>query len=387
MTGVMRDRTAIVGIAHSGASKGRSEPAGAWALRTCLDAIRDAGLEPKDIDGITTIGQLTPAGYYTPGTNYMIEALGLPGVRWYGTGLGGGVGPGTVADAAVAVAAGLCNYALAYVRMSVPRPGVTYNYMGAAGAEGTMAFTMPYGIGVFMQYFAPWYRRYRYEYGLTDEQMGHYVVTMRDNATRNEKAIFHQKPITLDDYLNAPMVCDPMRILDCDMPVDVCGAAVVTTAERARDLRQKPVYISAVSTGTGPRPDMIFWHDYTETAAKWAAKTIWEDSGFAPADMDFAMMYDGFAPLVIYGLEEFGLVKRGEAGPFLGSDAITRVGALPVNPHGGNNSEGRSWAIGHMVEATLQLRGQAGPRQLAKANACVVNGGAMMLNGGLVLHT
>ena len=354
-------------------------------MRTCLEAIRDAGLKPADIDWITTIGS-GPVGYEAPSVPYMIEALGLPGVRWYGSGLGGGVGPGTVGDAAIAVAAGLCNYALAFVRMSAPRPGMTYNYMGASGAAWSAAFTLPYGLGVFMQYFAPWYRRYRYEYGLTDEQMGSYVVTMRENASRNEKAIFHGKPISLEDYLHSPFVCDPLRLFDCDMPVDVCGAVVVTTAERARDLRQKPVQISAVSTGTGPRPDMIFWHDYTQTAARWAALTIWEDSGFSPRDMDFAMIYDGFAPLVLFGLEEFGLEEKGEAGPFLASGAIRQGGSLPLNPHGGNNSEGRSWAIGHMVEATLQLRGEAGARQVPNARACLVNGGAMMLNGGLVLH-
>ena len=385
MSSPLRDKTAIVGIGHSGTAKNLGELPGVYAVRTCLEAIRDAGLQPSDIDGITTIGS-GPVGYEAPSSSYMIEALGLPGVRWLGAGLGGGVGPGTVSDAAIAVASGLCTHALAYVRMSAPRPGAAYNYMGGGGAAGTAAFTLPYGLGVFMQYFAPWYRRYRYEYGLTDEQMGAYVVTMRENASRNEKAIFRNKPITMEDYLQSPYVCDPLHLFDCDMPVDVCGAVVVTTAERARDLQHQPVYISAVSTGTGPRPDMIFWHDYTQTAAHWAALTIWEDAGLLPSDMDFAMIYDGFAPLVLFGLEEFGLVEQGEAGPFLASDAIRQGGSLPLNPHGGNNSEGRSWAIGHMVEATLQLRGEAGDRQVPDAQACVVNGGAMMLNGGLVLH-
>jgi acetyl-CoA acetyltransferase len=270
--------------------------------------------------------------------------------------------------------------------MTAPRPGATtYNYMGSGGAEGPAAFTLPYGLGVFMQYFAPWYQRRRKLDGVTDEQMGAYVVAMRDNASRNPHAIL-DTPITLDDYINSRYVCEPLRLFDCDMPVDVCGAVVVTTADRARDLPHPPVYISAVSTGTGPRPDMIFWHDYDESAFRWAAKTIWDNAGMGPDDMDFAMMYDGFAPLVLYGLEEFGLVPRGEAGRFLGDGEHLAGGRLPLNPHGGNNSEGRSHAIGHMVEAALQLQGRAGPRQLPDAHACIINGGAITLSGALVLH-
>ena len=113
---------------------------------------------------------------------------------------------------------------------------------------------------------------------------------------------------------------------------------------------------------------------------------LWKNAGLGPTDMDFAMLYDGFAPLVLYGLEEFGFVPRGEAGGFLGDWEHLAGGSLPLNPHGGNNSEGRSHAIGHVVEATLQLRGQAGVRQLPNVHATMVNGGAITLSGALVLH-
>ncbi|MET0147046.1 MAG: thiolase family protein [Ilumatobacteraceae bacterium] len=386
MTGDLRDRTAIVGIGHSGAARDLGVLPGVYTTTTCVQAIRDAGLELSDIDGITTLPPQTPPGYNDPDVSYMIEQLGLPGVRWYGTGLGGGVGPGLIGDAAIALATGQCNYVLAFRTMVAPRPGMTYNYMGKDGASGPLAFTLPYGLGVFMQYFAPWYRRYRYERGLTDEQMGAYVVAMRDNASRNERAVF-RTPITMDEYLASPFVCEPLRRFDCDLPVDVCGAFVMTTAERAKDLAQQPVYVSAVSTGTGPRPDMIFWHDYTQSAGYFAGSSLWEGSGLSPSDMDFAMMYDGFAPLVLLGLEEYGLVPQGEVGAFLESGAHRAGGALPLNPHGGNNSEGRSHAIGHVVEATLQLRGQAGTRQVPGAEACMINGGALKLAGAAVLHT
>ncbi|HUZ10398.1 MAG TPA: hypothetical protein VMU76_09550 [Acidimicrobiales bacterium] len=381
MTNPLRDRAAIVGVGHSPSSKDLGLLPHTFTVRTCLEAIADAGLEPGDIDGIAAMG-----GGDEPSPLQIMESLGLPGVTWYGGALGGGVGPSVVANAALAVASGLCTTAIAYRTMTAPRPGAaTYNYMGFNGATGTAAFTLPYGLGVFMQYFAPWYQRQRKVYGVTDEQMGAYVVSMRDNASRNPNAALGT-PITMDDYLRSRFVCEPLRLLDCDMPVDVCGAVVVTTAERARHLAHPPVYVSAVSTGTGPRPDMIFWHDYDQSAYHWAAKTIWDNAGLGPSDMDFAMMYDGFAPLVLFGLEEFGLVPKGEAGPFLGDGEHLATGRLPLNPHGGNNSEGRSHAIGHMVEATLQLRGRAGTRQLPDAHACIVNGGAITLSGALVLH-
>jgi acetyl-CoA acetyltransferase len=377
----IRDRAAIVGVGHTPCAKDLGELPFAFTLRTCLEAIADAGLEPSDVDGICAMG-----GDPEPATLAIMEALGLDGVTYYGGALGGGVGPSAVANAALAVASGLCETALAYRTMAAPRPGAaTYNYMGFQGARGIGAFTIPYGLGVFMQYFAPWYQRRRQLDGVTDEEMGAYVVAMRDNASRNPHAILN-RPITIDDYLASRYVCEPLRLFDCDMPVDVCGAVVVTTAERARDLRHPPVYVGAVSTGTGPRPDMIFWHDYDESAYAWAARTIWKNAGLGPADMDFAMMYDGFAPLVLYGLEEFGLVPKGEAGRFLGAGEHLSGGRLPLNPHGGNNSEGRSHAIGHVVEAALQLQGRAGARQLPDVHATIINGGAITLSGALVLH-
>jgi acetyl-CoA acetyltransferase len=380
MSDGIRDKAALVGVGHTKCSKDLGRTPLTFTIDTCLEAIGDAGLDAGDIDGIACTGEV--------GAFEVMQGLGLDGVNFYGGMLGGGVGPSVVANAAMAVAAGVCETALAYVTMTAPRPGAgTYNYMGGsdARAEGTNAFTTPYGLGVFMQYFAPFYQRRRQLDGITDEQMGAYVVAMRDNASRNPHAALGT-PITIDDYLASRYVAEPLRLFDCDMPVDVCGAVVVTTAERARDLKHQPVFVSSVTTGTGPKPDMIFWHDYDEMAFSWSAKRLWTNAGLGPADMDFAMLYDGFAPLVLYGLEAYGFVGKGEAGAFFEAGEHLATGRLPLNPHGGNNSEGRSWAIGHMVEAVLQLQGRAGPRQLPDVHATMANGGAITLSGALVLH-
>ena len=382
MSNALRDKAAIVGVGHTKCSKDLGKSALAFTLDACRDAIEDAGVEVGDIDGIAGMGSVGPA----PSPLDVMQGLGLDGVNFYGGALGGGVGPSVAANAALAVAGGVCETALAFVTMTAPRPGTgTYNYMGGGGATGNNAFTTPYGLGVFMQYFAPWYQRRRQLDGVTDEQMGAYVVAMRDNASRNPHAAL-SVPITLQDYLDSRFVAEPLRLFDCDMPVDVCGCVVITTAERAKDLRHKPVYVSAVTTGTGPKPDMVFWHDYDEMAFKWSAKNLWRNAALGPTDMDFAMLYDGFAPLVLYGLQDYGFVPKGEAGAFLGGGEHLPGGSLPLNPHGGNNSEGRSWAIGHVCEATLQLQGRAGPRQLPDVHTTMINGGALTLSGGLVLH-
>jgi acetyl-CoA acetyltransferase len=382
MSEAFRDKAAIVGVGHTKCSKDLGKSALAFTLDTCMEAIGDAGLEVNDIDGIAGIGSAGP----TPSPLEVMQGLGLDGVSFYGGALGGGVGPSVVANAALAVAAGVCDTALAFVTMTAPRADSgTYNYMGGIAARGVNAFTTPYGFGVFMQYFAPWYQRRRQLDGVTDEQMGAYVVAMRDNASRNPHAALGV-PITLQDYVDSRFVAEPLRLFDCDLPVDVCGCVVITTADRAMHLRRQPVYVSAISTGTGPRPDMIFWHDYDEMAFKWSAKNLWRNAGLGPGDMDVAMLYDGFAPLVLYGLQDYGFVAKGEAGPFLGAGEHLAGGRLPLNPHGGNNSEGRSWAIGHVCEAALQLQGRAGPRQLADVHTTMIHGGALTLSGALELH-
>lgn len=379
----LRDRAVIAGVAQTPCAKDLGEDPLRFTVRTCLQALDDAGISVDQVDGVAAMGTEGEPPVFA-----MIDALGLPGVKWYGGALGGGVGPSVVANAALAVASGQCDTVIAYRTMTAPRPGPSvYNFMGegAGLAEGNDAFLHPYGLGLFMQYFAPWYQRRKSVYGVTEEQMGAYVVAMRENASRHPLAALGE-PISLDDYLESRYVCEPLRLFDCDLPVDVCGAVVVTRADRAADLRHPAVYVSAVSTGTGPRPDMIYWHDYDQSASHWAAQTIWNRAGMGPDDMDFAMIYDGFAPLVLYGLEEFGFVPPGEAGEFLGRGEHLRSGSLPLNPHGGNNSQGRSHAIGHVVEAALQLRGQAGARQLPGVNTTFINGGAITLAGAMVLH-
>ena len=170
------------------------------------------------------------------------------------------------------------------------------------------------------------------------------------------------------------------------MPVDAAGAVVVTTAERARDLRRPPVFVSAATTGQGPRPDYVFWHDYTVMASRWAADGLWEMAGLGPQEMDFAQIYDGFAPFIFSWLEDLGFADRSNVGEFVGSGALRLGGSLPTNTFGGNLSEGRFHGMGHLIEAVRQLRGDAGARQVPNARVGVVASGGLTMAGALVLH-
>ena len=370
MSNPLRDRAVFVGVGHTPSSRNMGISPMRFTLDACTQAIEDAGIDKSEIDGIVTVGTLSELE--------VLQHLGLEGVTYHAGPLGGGVGGGVAANAALAVASGLCEVALGFVTMEAPKPGVTYNYMGGNGARGDDAFTLPYGDGVFMQHFAPYYQRRRLLDGVTDEQMGAYVVAMRDNAMRNPNAVWHEA-ITMDDYRASRYVAEPLRLLDCDMPVDVCGAVIVTTPERAKDA-------SAMTTGQRPRPSAVFWHDYDEMPYKWAAKRLWSNAGVGPQDMDFAMLYDGFSPLVLYCLQDFGFVSKGAAGEFLGAGEHLRGGSLPLNPHGGNNSEGRSWGFGHVCEAILQLQGRSGERQLPDVHATMIGGGGIVNSSALVLH-
>jgi len=385
---VLYDRTAVVGIGHSGCRKEAPAPQPTMWIRTIVEAITDAGLQVSDIDGIACYHTDPVPTAVLPTPFYLAESLGLSGLEWYGSPLGNGYAVGALGSAAMAVATGHCKTAVAIHTMSRPRQKgpIPYNYLGSQRPEGLQAFLAPYGYTVFMQYIAAWYQRFRWKYGITREQVGRMVVEQRANALLNEKAVM-RVPITLEDYLESRWVAEPFCLLDVDMPVDATVAYVVTSSERAKDLKKTPVYIAHAATWTGPRGDYVFHHDYEELFPARFAETFWGRSGFAPSDMSFANLHDGFSVYVLLWLEALGFVARGESGAFVGAGEVNRAtGSLPVNTHGGNLSEGRTQGGGHVIEAVLQLRGDAGLRQVADPVACVVTAGGSPTVGAAVLH-
>ncbi|MGE0386060.1 MAG: acetyl-CoA acetyltransferase [Gammaproteobacteria bacterium] len=384
----LRDRAAIAGIGHTGCFKQADVAGPVLWLRACREAVADAGLRLADVDGIACVNTDPVADAVKPTPYFFVEALGLPDVRWHGGPLGGGFAVGALGAAATAIATGQCRHVLAIHTMSRPvrSQGIPHNYLGADVAAGLQAFLAPYGFGVFIQYIAAWYQRLRSVYGIRREQIGRMVVDQRVSASLNPRAVM-RAPITLDDYLAARWLAEPLCLLDADMPVAGAVAYLVTSAQRARDLRQPPVYVAHAASWLGPRGDFVFHHDYTQMFPARRAQEFWSAAGFGPGDMDFAQLHDGFSVYVPYWLEAMGFVDWRDMGDFIGGGGLARDGGrLPTNTHGGNLSEGRFQGGGHVIEAVLQIRGQAGPRQLARAAAGLVTAGGAPSLGAAVLH-
>jgi acetyl-CoA acetyltransferase len=231
---------------------------------------------------------------------------------------------------------------------------------------GPRQFEVPYGLGYLMQRTALRMRRYMHHYGVTADQIGWVAVVERQNAMRNPHA-FQKQPLSLDDYLSSRWIAEPLRMLDCDIPVNGACAYVITSADRARSLRHPPVYVTA--TAADPRGNAVDEHLMGEPAEGMVplARELYTKASSGPGDMDIAYPYDGFAYFVPVWLEHLGLFTRGEAAAFIeGGRRVAPDGELPINTHGGNLSAGRMHAQHHVIEAVEQLRGSAGARQVAK---------------------
>jgi acetyl-CoA acetyltransferase len=262
------------------------------------------------------------------------------------------------------------------------------NYRGVRfrdGAEGDSQFLLPYGAGSTFQYHALAYKRYMAKYDAKREHMAKLVVSQRNNANLNPYSAFYDKPLTIDDYMDARMIADPLCLYDCDMPSSGAGAMILTSAERARDLKQRPAYVAGYGENTARKKTGIVYQveDYMNTNA---IDNIWRMSGLGPHDVDVAQLYDGFSPSAMYWLEAAGFCKQGEGFQMIDSGAIELGGSLPVNTSGGQLSEG-NLGLGKAIEAVRQVTGRAGRRQVHDAHASLVVEGSPMQKGAGVLFT
>jgi len=377
----IEDKTAIAGIGWTPITRASGKSVMALAAEACLNAIRDAGLSPKDVDSLVTF-----AANDSVHTLDVADVLGIERLNWnidiHG---GGNYAVGVVGEAANAVASGVAEVCVVYRALN-GRSGHRFGH-GRPSTQGLREqFTLPYGYMVPPQWFAMWCRTHMEKYGTKHEHLGAIAINQRRNATLNPLAIYRQ-PITMEDYLAARWINEPLRIFDCTSEVDGACAVVVTTAERARALRRKPVYIKGHASGSFGRPNWELWEDMTVMYGAHVGKVLWERTGVGPEDMDFAEIYDCFTYSMMCQLEDFGFCKKGEGGPFVASGAIALEGKVPVNTHGGLISEGYIHGLNHTCEAVSQLRGDAGPRQVKDASICLVTGGAGPMGGGIVYHT
>ncbi|SLN70636.1 thiolase C-terminal domain-containing protein [Oceanibacterium hippocampi] len=380
-----RDKCAIAGVGFTDYSRDSGRPVRSLASEACLKAIQDAGLSVEDVDGFVSYNFNDSVPAIAVATE-----LGVPAAGFAVDFLAGGNAANLIVlNAIAAIEAGLAKTVVCYRAMN-GRSGFRLGGGREMAAHGITQFTAPFGWITYPQAMAMWCRRHMIEYGTSAEQLGGIAVTLRENAVLNERAM-QRAPLTLDDYMNSRMIVDPFRLLDICLESDGACAVVVTSAERARDMKQKPVYVSGGAYGGGPQQgedlfDAIRWPDHAHNYSKYIAADLWASAGIGPEDVDIAQIYDCFTYSIVMQLEGFGFCKEGEGGAFTEGRRIARDGALPVNTHGGLLSEAYIHGFNHVIEAVEQLRGQSGPRQVEGAEVALTTAGAMTCGSAMVLH-
>ncbi|MFQ5874384.1 MAG: lipid-transfer protein, partial [Dehalococcoidia bacterium] len=372
----IKDRCAIVGIGETEYSRnsGRSELS--LAAEASRKAIEDAGLRPQDIDGIVRFAVDSTS------EDELMACLGIPELKFYGElGYAGSAGSGLVAHAVMAIATGMATNVLLYRAMN-GRSGRRYG-AGAVtgrGGEGSSAFWEPFGLLVPGQRVAMYARRRMREYGTTSRQFGAVAVACRKHANMNPRALMYRRPLTIEDHQSSRMIYDPFRLYDCCLETDGGAAVVITSAERVGDSRHRPAYIMAAVQSLAPQLENRW--SVTEAATRRSAARLFEMAGITPRDIDVAQIYDHFSANVIFSLEDLGLCKRGEGGPFVEEGGIEIGGELPVNTAGGHLSEAYVHAVNHIVEGVRQIRG-ASTAQVPDAELALVDSDGL---GTLILR-
>lgn len=355
------------------------------ATEACRVAVHDAGLDLADVDGIVSYSVnndsvLTQAVATTLALPRLDLAIDLQ--------LGGQAPCHAVALAAMAVATGQASTVVVYRAMN-GRSGDRVGGMAFPGGGGQYRY--PIGYGAYLMYVAMWGRRFLHETGQGEADLAAVAIAQRRYAMANPRAV-KKTPLSMDDYLASPMVAEPFRIEDCTIEVDGACAVVVTSTERARDLRHPPAVIAAGGYRGGPRPgldigDHLGWDDYTRNYTSWIRDDLYGRAGVTPGDVDLAQIYDCFTSTVLMSTEGIGLCERGGAGELFSSGATGVGGRLPINTGGGLLAEGYLHGMNTVVEAVEQVQGRSGERQVDRHDVCVVTSGALMDGSAMILTT
>jgi acetyl-CoA acetyltransferase/uncharacterized OB-fold protein len=379
-------RAVLSGVGRSAIGRRLMRHPLSLTVDACLAAVADAGLSLDDIDGLSTYpGGPAAFGMGEGGVNALEDALRIHPV-WH-NGAGDTPGPGgSVIAAMLAVASGLCRHVLCFRTVWESTYAALRLYPPEGRVSGFREWNAPFGAMSAANWIGMTANQYLHRYGATREMLGHIAVNDRANAARNPAAIYRD-PMTMADYLSARPITTPFGLYDCDVPCDASIAVVVSAADVAADLPRPAVRVEAVGTQILERPS---WDQDTithEPQVLGQAAHLWTRTDLRPADVDVALLYDGFTFNAISWLEALGFCGLGEAQDWLdGGRRIALGGELPVNPHGGQLSEGRTHGFGFLYEAITQLRGEAGERQVRDARTAVVTSGGGVPSGVLLLR-
>ncbi len=354
-------KTAIAGIGATDFSKNSGRSTLRLAVEACELAMKDAGVTPDMIDGMVT---------YAHDNNNEIDvcrSLGVDKLTHFSlVHHSGGAACGVVHQAAMAVASGACNYCLvwrAFNERSEERfgAGVQERAPAPTPMEVDFGWSSPFGLLTPASWVAMFAQRYMHEYGATSEDFGRVAVACRKHAANNPAAFFYGKPITLEEHQASRWIVKPLRLLDCCQESDGGQALLITTLDRARHLKSVPAVIASAVQGSCDDQQMMKSY-YRKSISgipemKLCADQLYADTGLSAADIQAAVLYDHFTPLVLPQLEEFGFCKRGEARDFIKDGNIELGGRLPVNTHGGQIGEAYIHGLNGVAEGVRLVRG------------------------------
>jgi len=374
-------RVAIVGVGYSkvGRRLGLSEQE--LARQAFMAALDDGGLRAADVDGVTAMG-----GGLTLDLAYN---FGMSPINWFSDCM---AGPAFVQPACQAIAAVASGYAhtVAAFRVITQMPSFGDRSGGSEPApprkvRGDQQFEAPFGVDASAANIGGWeMQRYMARFGATEEQFAINAVTQRYHASLNDDAI-HRDPITVDDYFASRYISKPVRLFDCDYPVDSGSVVIFTTEERARDLQKPVVLVESTALGAIAPLDFALLPEQAANAPWHIAEQLWSRTDLQPSDVDVAELYDGFTIITFEWLEALGFCGLGEAAGFVEAGHTRLGGSLPLNTDGGACNVGRRHGANFCIEATRQIRGECGERQVPDAEVAVWSNGVGPFGGAVLL--
>ncbi len=350
----LRDAYAIVGVGETGYMRGSGCTTRELGTRAVRNALADAGLSPRDVDGMLS--------YSFNDSTFSTDIAGDLGIRlnFYMDVYGGGSSTEALIGIAMGVIeAGMCRTVVIYRAMN----GYSQLRIGGTGRAprgigGSLLHQVPYGWMSAGQWFSQSFMRHMYEYGTTPEQVAMVKVIHSEHASNNPKA-FYKKRVTVGDVLASRMIVKPLHLLDCCVETDNGTAIVVTRRERARDCRHRPALIKAVvGRCSKPRSDMHYQCGPISTVAgRYAREILWPNAGVGPEDIDVTGSYDAFTFTTLLQLEDYGFCEKGAGGQYVSDGTMRLGGRRPNNTSGGHLCEGYTHGVNMVIENVRQLRG------------------------------
>ena len=380
----IRNKAAIVGIGQTEFSKDSGRSTLRMALEAILQALDDAGLKPKDVDGVVKMSANNDIFEID-----LLRSLNLSNLRFFHEiPHGGGAACGTIAGAVSAVVSGMADVVITFRSLNERSERRFGQSTVGGGVGGWGQDKIPHGLVTPAQWVAIFGQRYLHEYGHTTEVFGRVSVLCRKHAATNPHAMMYERPITLEDHQISRWITEPLRLFDCCLDTDGASAAIVVSAEKAKQLKGTPAYIAAAAQGTGSRTEMMTSYQRKSLArleeAEATAAELYRTAELEPKQIDVAEIYDHFTPMVLMALEAYGFAGLGQAPQLFREGRLELDGDLPMNTHGGHLGEGYLHGFGHIIEGVRQIRGSA-VNQVENVKTCLVTSGTGVPTSAIIL--